>query len=79
MGFLTTQSSRNAIPDSIRTVWFASLGLALLGGLIATKIVSAPVSERPAIVDRQTVPQMATLPNALTNSGKSAVHIAELR
>lgn len=37
--------------ELIRTIWFATFGLALLGGLFATKVVFAPPSDRYAVVD----------------------------
>ena len=35
--------------ELIRTIWFATFGLALLGGLFATKVVFAPPSDRSAV------------------------------
>jgi len=43
----------------IRTIWFASFGLALLGGLLVAKVISAQVSQRPAELDRAAVPEIA--------------------
>jgi hypothetical protein len=44
--------------ELIRTIWFATFGLALLGGLFATKVVFAPPSDRSAV---------ASLPAAAEN------------
>jgi hypothetical protein len=56
----------------IRTIWFASFDLALVGGLFATKVMSAPIAERPA-VDRGPFPKIAALRDALTKSDQTAV------
>lgn len=43
----------------IRTIWFASFGLALLGGLFVAKVISVHVSQRPAGLDRTVAPEIA--------------------
>ena len=60
----------------IRTIWFASLGLALVVGLFAAKVVSAPITE-PPIAAGGTVPQMTVLRAKLTKPGKTIVASAE--
>jgi hypothetical protein len=35
--------------ELIRTIWFATFGLALLGGLFVTKVVFAPPSDRSVV------------------------------
>jgi hypothetical protein len=45
--------------DVIRTVWFASFSLALLGGLFVAKVISAHVSQRPAGLNRTAAPEIA--------------------
>ena len=57
----------------IRTVWLASFGLALLGGLFATKVVSAPVPERLTVAGGPTFPGIAVLRETLTKPDKTAV------
>jgi hypothetical protein len=56
----------------IRTIWFASFGVALVGGLFATKVMSAPIAERPAIAGGLS-PEIAALRDALTKSDQTEV------
>jgi hypothetical protein len=56
----------------IRTIWFASFGIALVGGLVATKVMSAPIAERPAVAGGPS-PEIAALREALTKSDQTAV------
>jgi hypothetical protein len=62
----------------IRTIWFASLGLALVVGLLAAKVVSAPITERPVAGDG-TVPARAVFRATLTKPNKTLVASAEHR
>ena len=55
------------------TIWFASLGLVLVGGLFATKVVSATIPERPTAVGGPTAPGIALLRDTLTKPDKTAV------
>jgi hypothetical protein len=55
----------------IRTIWFASFGLALVGGLFATKVMSAPIAERPTLASPS--PEIAPR-DALTKSDQAAVN-----
>jgi hypothetical protein len=36
-----------------RTIWFATFGLALLGGLFTTNLVFAPSADRSAVAELQ--------------------------
>jgi hypothetical protein len=61
MSVPVARDTRIGVRDLIRTIWLASFGLALIGGLFATKIASAPVSERPAATGGVTVPGITVL------------------
>jgi hypothetical protein len=39
--------------EFIRTIWFATFGLALLGGLFTTHVVFAPSADRSAAAELQ--------------------------
>ena len=62
----------------IRTIWFASLGLALVVGLFAAKVVSAPITERSTVAGG-TVPAIVVLRATLTKPNKTLVASAERR
>jgi hypothetical protein len=58
----------------IRTIWFASFGLALVAGLLAAKVVSsAPIPERPAVAGSSTVPAIAVFHATLIKPNKTLV------
>ncbi len=57
----------------IRTIWFASFGLALVGGLFATKVVSATIPERPAVASDPAAPGIAPLRYASIKPDQPAV------
>ena len=67
------EDTRSGVRDLIRTIWLASFGLALLDGLFATKVVSAPIPERPTVAGGPTVPGTALLRDTLTRPDKTAV------
>ena len=65
MGITAAQGgARSGVRDVIRTIWFASVGLALVGGLFAMKVVSTRISERQAIAGAPTAPGTALLRDA---------------
>jgi hypothetical protein len=54
----------------IRTIWFASFGLALVGGLFATQVMSSPIAERPTVASGPS--REIALRDALTKSDQAA-------
>ena len=57
-----------------RTIWLASFGLALIGGLFATKVMSGPIAERPAVAGGPSAPGIVLPGDALIDSDQTAVN-----
>jgi hypothetical protein len=55
------ETLERGVRNVIRTIWFASFGVALVGGLFATKVVSATVLERPVVAGDPAAPGIALL------------------
>jgi len=67
------RDARSGVRDVIRTIWLASFGLALVGGLFATKVMSTPIAERPTVAGDTAATGMALLRDALIKSDQTAV------
>ena len=61
------------VRDVIRTIWLASFGLALVGGLFATKVMPAPLAEGPTVAGGPAAPGSVLLRDASIKSDQAAV------